>query len=69
MRRGPLVEVELRARRAYGVPALLPAGAIVVGAGEVLRVFEDGRVEPVLPGGHPRPGVASDPTARSRRRR
>ncbi len=39
-------------------------GAIVVGpAGEVVRLDEDGSATPILPPGHPRPGIAGDPCA------
>ncbi len=46
------------------LPAELPAGAVAVGpGGPVLRVRPDGGCDEVLPGGHPRPGPASDPCA------
>jgi hypothetical protein len=39
---------------AYALP-----GTVLVGAdGQALRILDDGRVEPVLAGGHPRPGAA-----------
>jgi hypothetical protein len=41
------------------LPAVLRCRRIYVGpGGEVLRVTDDGHVEEVLPGGHPRPGTA-----------
>jgi hypothetical protein len=60
------VVIDSRARRAYGVPALpFPVGAIVVGLdGRVVRVVAGGALEPVLAGGHPHAGAASDPTNR-----
>ncbi len=61
----PLVPIDPRAGRAFHVLrgiAYARPGAVFVGAdGEVVRILVDGRVEPVLPGGHPRGGAASDP--------
>lgn len=62
----PAVSIDRRAARAW--PALrgidrLPAGAVVVGlVCEVLRVRDDGGVDPVIAGGHPRAGAAGDPS-------
>ncbi len=59
------VEVDARAARAWPVlrdVRRVPAGSVIVGlVGEVLRVREDGGVDEILPGGHPRAGAASDP--------
>jgi hypothetical protein len=64
------VVIDARARRAWPVLrglAYAEPGTVLVGdCGEVLRVREDGGAEPVLPPGHPRPGIASDPTATRR---
>lgn len=60
------VALDPRARRAFGLEglALAQPGTILVGlAGEQLRVREDGGIDPVLKAGHPRPGIAADPTA------
>ncbi len=46
----------------------LPENAIVVGdAGERWRVDAEGRLEPLPPGGHPRPGISTEPLATRRR--
>ncbi len=37
--------------------------------GELVRVLEDGMAEPLLPGGYPHAGPASDPCAGRRPRR
>lgn len=59
------VKLDPRARRAYAMPiAELPAGAVYIGnGGETVIVRSDGGLDEVLPGGHPRGGIASDPTA------
>lgn len=62
------VPLDPRARRAWPVlrgVAYAPPGTVFVGdLGEIVRVREDGGAEEVLPPGHPRRGVAADPTAR-----
>jgi hypothetical protein len=62
------VSIDPRARRAYGVPGVpFPVGAVIVGLdGHVVRVRADGGLEAVMPGGLPRAGIASDPTAARR---
>ncbi len=59
------VAIDVRAARAWhalrGITHAVPGTVIVGLAGEVLRVREDGGADPVLPGGHPRAGVASEP--------
>lgn len=59
------VVVDPRVRRAWPTLrglAVAPAGAVVIGLlGEVLRLREDGGADQVLPGGHPRQGIAADP--------
>jgi hypothetical protein len=60
------VQIDLRAAEAYGVEGVLPIGALVVTAGMVLRVREDGGIDEVGAGGHPRGGIARDPTATRR---
>ncbi len=57
------VAIDPRAAAAYGIEGVLPVGAIVVTAGKVLRVREDGGIDEVGAGGHPRGGIARDPTA------
>ncbi len=63
------VQLEARARGAAGLQvSALPIGAVVIGdAGEVLVVRRDGGLDLVPPPGHPRPGIAADPAARSSR--
>lgn len=53
-------------RRAYGwLPSTVTPGSIYQGpTGDVVRVLESGDVDPVLPPGHPRPGIAADPCPR-----
>lgn len=51
------------ARRVYGLPESVPVGIVIQHDGLALRVARDGSVEPVLPGGWPRPGL-SHATAR-----
>lgn len=51
---------EIRARP--WLPASAPAWCFFVGpTGEAVRVNADGRVTPIVPGGHPRAGAAGDP--------
>ncbi len=61
---GP-VAIDSRAARAWpalrGVAYAVPGTVIQGVGGELLVVREDGGAEPVLPGGHPRAGSASDP--------
>lgn len=59
----PLVLLDARELRARPwLPEALPPWSIVIGpTGEVLRVRADGGADPVLPGGHPRPGIAAAP--------
>lgn len=46
------------------LPAEAPAWSFWIGpTGEVLRVNADGSATPILPPGHPRPGIAAEPTA------
>lgn len=62
---GSLVTPDPRAASAWPVlrgVAGVPAGAVLIGgAGEIVRVRQDGGAEAVLPGGHPRPEIAADP--------
>ena len=62
------VLLNVRARAESGIRiAALPVHAIVLGdAGQRWRVRDDGGLDDLPPGGHPRPGIASDPTARRR---
>ena len=51
-------------RKACGdwIPRFIHIGQVIVGpGGELVRVSQAGRLELVIPGGHPHPGVASDP--------
>ncbi len=65
------VEIDLRARRAYpwmaGIVLSLP-GLILEdeGSGIRVRVLADGSLEELVPGGMPRPSIASDPCATRR---
>lgn len=43
---------------AEGLCLLRPGAVIVDHDGGVFRLSPDGRLEPILPGGHPRPGSA-----------
>lgn len=63
-RRADVVVVDPRCARAWGwLPPAAPAGAVLVGPhGVTVKVNEDGTVDEVLPGGHPRAGAASDPS-------
>jgi hypothetical protein len=65
-----LVAIDPRARGAWPVLrglAYAEPGTVLVGdCGEILRIREDGGADPVLPPGHPRPGIAADPCARGR---
>jgi hypothetical protein len=64
------IVLDERARRAWswllrsGVPEAIWVG----GAGEVVRLREDGGADLVLPGGYPRGGAAIDPMNGGRRR-
>jgi hypothetical protein len=59
-----MTPVSDRARRSYPfLPAVTSPGVHVGPTGEHVRVEADGRVEELLPGGWPRPGIASDPDA------
>jgi hypothetical protein len=60
------VKIDSRAADAFGVEGVLPVGAIIVTDGLVLRVRPDGGIDEVGAGGHPRGGIASDPTAARR---
>jgi len=60
------VQIDPRAAAAYGVSGVLPVGAIIVTTGWVLRVRPDGGIDEVGAGGHPRGGIAHDPTAARR---
>ncbi len=57
---GRLPTVEVRDRPAWlrGVVLALPGTIFESEAGERLRLLEDGTLEPLLAGGHPRPGAA-----------
>jgi hypothetical protein len=65
--RPPIVAIDPRSGAAYGIEGSLPVGAIIVTAGTVLRVRPDGGIDVIGAGGHPKPGIASDPTATARR--
>jgi hypothetical protein len=59
------IQIDSRAADAYGIEGVLPVGAIIVTAGLVLRVREDGGIDEV--GGVPRrKSIAADPTATRR---
>jgi len=62
-----VVVVHPASAAAYGLPDALPARAVVVSeGGAILRVNENGTIDEVVPGGHPRPGIAGDPSATRR---
>jgi transcriptional regulator with XRE-family HTH domain len=64
-----LLDTRERAARPW-LPSSAPARTIWIGPdGEAVRVNDDGTVTPVVPGGHPRGGIASEPTATSERPR
>jgi hypothetical protein len=60
------VTVRLQAvlAHAHGLRPVEPVGVIIMTDGRRLRIGETGEVDEVLPGGHPRPGIAADPAAR-----
>jgi len=60
-----MVAIDSRARAAFPwLPPSAPARAVLVGPdGTTVIVTESGTVDLALPGGHPRPGIASDPCA------
>jgi hypothetical protein len=60
------VRIDPRAAEAYGIEGVLPVGAIVVTHGLILRVRGDAGLDVVGAGGHPRAGIAGDPTAARR---
>lgn len=62
----PRVAIDPRAAAAYGISGELPLGAIIVTAGHVLKVLEDGSLDDLRPGGHPRCGIAGEPCATRR---
>lgn len=63
--RAPLVCIDRFTGAAHGITGRLPVGAILVlPGGVVVRVREDGGLDDLRPGGHPRPGIAADPAAR-----
>jgi len=63
-RRGSVIVIDPRCLEAWRwLPRAAPANAVLVGPGGVtVKVNEDGSVDEVLPGGHPRAGAASDPS-------
>jgi hypothetical protein len=62
------IPIDARARRAWPfLPASAPAGSWWQGpTGDLVRVEPDGTATPLAAPGHPRPGIAADPTARRR---
>jgi hypothetical protein len=65
-----LTPVDPRAARSYpalrGIAYAQPGTVIVGDDGTTLRIRADGGADEVLPPGHPRAGIASDPTAARR---
>ena len=68
---GEVVRLDEGTRAAYGwLPVVSQVDRVLCSpTGDLLRVSADGGVEPILPGGHPRPGPASDPMNRRGDRR
>jgi hypothetical protein len=59
-----IVAIDSRAAAAYGITGGLPVAAVVIlPGGAVVRVRADGGLDEIAPGGHPRGGIACDPTA------